>query len=86
MGRAQEGTDETQRGVAELGPVDCVWCAAAVEAGQQCVNGHKYNTKGEHCAGELGYLQDNAGECMVRVAGAAGVDEREVQVQVRMRA
>ena len=46
MGRAQEGTDETQRGVAELGPVDCVRCGgssaaeAAAEAGQQCVNGH----------------------------------------------
>ena len=51
-----------------------------------CQRTYKYNTKGEHCAGELGYLQDNAGECMVRVAGAAGVDEREVQVQVRMRA
>lgn len=57
--------------MAGLGPVEYV-CSSAAEA-EQCDGRINITPKGEHCAGELGYLQDNAGECMV-IAGAASMD------------
>lgn len=55
-GKGQEGTDEARGGGARAYGV----CAQCSRSGAVSWT-NKYNTKGEHCVGELGYLQTMLG-------------------------